>query len=520
MSDDSSSRPYIQLTDLSKRYGGVVALTNASFDSTLGEVHALVGENGAGKSTLVKIVAGITRADSGTIHVGGRDVPFKDPGEAIRAGIGSVFQELSLCPDLTVGQSVFGSALPMTPIRTVSKRALAQASAQLFEWMGVEPVNPTRLVRELSLRQRQLVEIAKVAARQPTVYIFDEATSALGQQDADWLLGFAKRLAADNKAVIFISHKLNEVLDVADRTTIFRNGQQVGTRLKNETSADELVGLMIGRSIQRLYPPREGSPRSEVALAARELGIYGKLSGITFEVRSGEILGVGGLAGQGQEELFRCLFGVEPASTGDLHVAGRPVTIKSPREALDHGIALVPADRASEGLLLSKPILHNISLAVIDRISRLGFINTFSERRLVSEFVERLGIKAANVMAPANQLSGGNQQKVVIAKLLAARPSVLLLFDCTRGVDVGTKAELFLLLRQLAAQGTAILFYSTDTDELVNMCDRVLILRQKTIASTISREHVTLENVLRASMATSDRRDAEVVDGLTQGGLA
>jgi ribose transport system ATP-binding protein len=498
--------PYIQLDNLSKRYGGVVALSQASFACRLGEVHALVGENGAGKSTLVKIVAGIVKADSGSIHIGHRRQPFSGPGEAIGAGIGSVFQELSLCPDLTVGQSIFSNALPTGPLRTVSRRALREACEALFSSMGVAAVNPDRPVRELSLQQRQLVEIAKVASRQPRIYVFDEASSALGQDNAEWLLSFARRLAGDGKAVIYISHKLHEVLEVADRITVFRNGRHVGTSATTETTADELVELMLGRPMERLYPPRAGAVGSDIALEARNLATEGKLSDVSFSVLSGEILGVGGLAGQGQEELFRCLFGVEPPDSGQLSIAGHPVRVSSPRDALGRGIALVPADRANEGLLLSKPVSHNVSLAALSRVTRVGLIGAGLERRLVQEYVTRLGIRVGSIGDRVNQLSGGNQQKVVIAKLLATRPRVLLLFDCTRGVDVGTKAELFFLLRQLASEGTAILLYSTDTDELVNMCDRVIVLRGRTVGSTIERGDLSAESIVRASLGAASKQ--------------
>lgn len=491
----------LELTGISKRYGGVVALDQANLECVRGEVHGLVGENGAGKSTLVKILAATVRRDSGEIKLNGTSLQLTNPQSAIDAGIGMVFQELSLLPDLTVAQNIFYGHEPGGRIGLVSARALRDRSYDLFDRMGIDVADPNQMVRELSLAHRQMVEIAKVLSRDPQVIIFDEATSALGRAQADWLLSYVRRLAEGGRIVIYISHKLSEIRHLSDRITVFRNGRDVGVRERGAATTEELVGLMLGRRIGRLYPARDQEPSAQVILEARNLRVLPRLRQVSFALRRGEILGIGGLTGQGQDELFRALYGIERGQ-GEILLQGKPVVIRSPRDALDRnfGLALVPEDRATQGLLLPKSVSNNISLSVLGSLSRYGFIRRGLEKSLVAGQVERLGIKSAGVSAPAQQLSGGNQQKVVLAKLLATAPRVLMLFDSTRGVDVGTKAEIFQLLRELTKNESSVLFYSTDSEELINMCDRILVMRQGQIQAELTPGTMTEENLVRASL--------------------
>lgn len=500
----------LELNNISKRFGGVVALDCATFHCTAGEVHGLVGQNGAGKSTLVKILSGVVQRDGGEILLHGKRLNFRSPTEAIASGIGMVFQELSLIPDLTVAANIFFGREPTGLLGGISRGALRQSTLALFERMGVEPIAPDAEVCDLPLAQRQMVEIAKVLARDPRVIIFDEAPSALGRKEVDWLLEYVRELAAEGRIVIYISHDLREVMQVSDSITVFRNGRNVGVRRAEEASTDELVSLILGRKESRFYSPRETDIGDEVAMEVRDLQGGVRLQGVSFKLRCGEILGIGGLTGQGQDELFRGLFGIQPIH-GEVLISGRPVHIGSPGSALRQGIrlVLVPEDRATQGVVAAMSVAQNLSLAVLPRLQRWGLVARDRERVVVEEAIKRLSIAVADVNGPVMRLSGGNQQKVVLGKLLATKPRILMLYDSTRGVDVGTKAEIFQLLRQLVAgKGSSVLFYSTDVDELINMCDRVLVMRLGSIEAELSGEALTEENVIRASMGEAVKEGA------------
>ncbi len=489
------------LGNVAKRFGGVVALENANLSCDRGEVHGLVGENGAGKTTLVKILAGALSPDAGDLQIDGLPLELGSPRAAFRAGIGTAFQELSVIEDLSVGDNIFFGHRPGRRFGVTSRRRMAMSCEKLFEWMELDGLDPDARVGDLPLAKRQLVEVAKAVSRKPRVLVLDEATSALGREQTDWLMSFVRRLAAAGGTVIYISHKLSDVLGVCDRVTVFRNGTDVGTRDKLAT-ADELIGMILGQKISRVYPERVMSTSAETSLEVRDLASGSGLHGVSFSLRRGEILGVGGLSGQGQDLLFRSIFGTERA-TGQASIDGQALPMGRPGQALAKGIALVPEDRARQGLLLSKSIVENISLSSIRKVERFGFIRSADERRLAESAVVQLNIKVASLNDPVRRLSGGNQQKVVIAKLLAVRPRVLMLFDSTRGVDVGTKAEIFLLLRHLAEQGTSILFYSTDTDELVHVCHRVLVMRAGRIQAELEFDEITERNIVRAALGES-----------------
>ncbi len=499
MADKGVLQADLQLNRMSKHFGGVVALEQAALHCNAGEVHGLVGQNGAGKSTLVKILSGVVRRDEGEILLDGQDLNFRQPADAIAAGIGMVFQELSLIPDLRVSQNIFLGIEEPDRLGGTSLKILRARSYDLFDRMGIDVADPDRTVNELPLSQRQMVEVAKVVARNPRVVILDEATSALGRAQADWLISYCRRLAAEGKIIIFISHKLSEIREVADRITVFRNGVNVSTAASDEQSADEVVSLMLGRVMGRLYPAREPATAPEALLEVENLAGGTRLKGVSFCLRRGEILGVGGLTDQGQNELFRTLYGVEPSS-GRITLEGKAVHISSPSEALKAGIALVPEYRATQGLLFPKSVADNVTLSVLPKLLSLGFINRVAERGVVKNALERFSIAVQDPTDPVERLSGGNQQKVVLAKLLATAPKVLMMFDSTRGVDVGTKAEIYRLLCELAATDSAILWYSTDNDELINMCDRVLVLRQGQIEAELSGDLITEENLVRAAV--------------------
>jgi ribose transport system ATP-binding protein len=501
----------LEVIGLSKTFGGIVALDHVDFAASSGEVHALLGENGAGKSTLIKVLTGALRADAGEILLDGTPLALHNPRQARAAGIGAVFQELSLIPDLSVAQNIWFRREDRTPWHTISTPALRRRTHELFEELELPPVDPNRVVRSLSVAERQLIEIAKTISQRPRILILDEATSALSPREVAWLLGLCRRLAASGSTVIYISHRLGEVREVATACTVFRNGKHVGTHSMHALDDDQIVGLMLGRVRDRLYPERQRTATERTLLTVRHLRYGARLSDVSFDLHEGEILGIGGLQGQGQAELMLSLYGIHHAQ-GTIEINGRRVRINNPRDALAAGIglALVPEDRKNQGLLLPKPIRENIVLPILSQIAHLGFLDRSVERKLTRSAMQQLNVVAHGMEQPVGNLSGGNQQKVVIAKLLQTRAHILLLYDLTRGVDVGTKADIFQLMRDLVARGFAILFYSTDMQELIHVADRIVVLSDGTITATLVGDAMTEEQILRASIVPVARTKAAV----------
>ncbi|WP_245511994.1 MULTISPECIES: sugar ABC transporter ATP-binding protein [unclassified Mesorhizobium] len=491
----------VTVKGLSKRYGGIVALSDATFSARAGEVHALLGENGAGKSTFIQILSGAVQHDGGSILVDGQDYRPANPDAAQARGIAAVFQELSLIPDLSVEQNVWFRHEPRTLLRTVDRAEMRRKTLALLEKYNFPALRPDQELRRLTLAERQIVEIAKGLAKDPRILILDEATSALPAREADWLLKLTRQLAAEGRLVIFISHRMAEVRAIADRLTIFRNGATVAAHEANAVSDNEIVTQMIGRHLDRLYPERMATATDRVALNVRGLSSGSRLSGVDFTLREGEVLGVGGLQGHGQRELFQALFGASRAS-GAIELWDKPVSINNPRQALTgrDGIALVPEDRRGQGLLLTKSVRENLTLSVIRRFTENGLLSRQKEAALVKEMVDFLRIKAGTPEQLAGTLSGGNQQKVIFGKMLLTQARVLLLYDPTRGVDVGTKGEIFQLMRDLAAKGYAILFHSSDMPELVHVADRVMVMRDGRVAATLEGERISEAGILRAAM--------------------
>ena len=491
----------VKVTALSNRYGGIVALSEVEFAARAGEVHALLGENGAGKSTLIQILSGAVRHDGGVILIDGRDFRPANPDDARAGGIAAVFQELSLIPDLTVEENIWFRQEPMTLMKTKTRAVMRRKTIELLDKYAFPRLRPDQELRRLTLAERQIVEIAKGLAKEPRILILDEATSALPAREADWLLKLTRQLAVEGKLVIFISHRMAEVRAIADRLTIFRNGRTVAAHEAKAVTDGEIVAQMIGRNLDRLYPERIATATERIALKVEDLSGGSRLKGVTFSLREGEVLGVGGLQGHGQRELFQALFGAAKAN-GRIELWGKPASIGNPRAALigRDGIALVPEDRLGQGLLLTKSVRENLTLAVIKRFTDRGFLNSRKEAALVKEMVDFLHIKAETPDQLAGTLSGGNQQKVIFGKMLLTEARVLLLYDPTRGVDVGTKGEIFQLMRDLAAKGYAILFHSSDMPELVHVADRVLVMRNGRVAATLNDDRISEENILGAAM--------------------
>jgi ribose transport system ATP-binding protein len=492
---------FLVLSGISKRYGGVRALENVDFACGRGKIHAVLGENGAGKSTLIKIIAGVVAPDAGELHLDGALRQFQNPAAATAAGIVCIFQELSLMPDLSVADNV-SILSPPRRLGMIDHRAQRRRAEALLAEVGCEDVNPLLRVRDLPLSRRQMVEIAKALGQKPQLLILDEATSALTRADVEKVYALLARLRSENVAILYITHRMHEVEALADRASVFRNGRHIETFDRGARSTAEIVQLMIGRDIATQYPAKPTRPRPTPALKIENLGWNNRLEGISLDVGAGEVVGLGGLDGQGQRTLLLALFGVLRGVTGRVSVNGRPVRPGSPAQAKrrEIGIALVPEDRKTEGLMLPMSITDNLAIASLPALSSGPFVDGAKERRAVDAAIDRLHIRVGARSDAVSTLSGGNQQKVVIAKWLMTEPRIILLNDPTRGIDVGTKQELYRLIRELADQGAAVLFYSTDYDELIGCCDRVAIMYDGRILRELAGDDLNETNIIASAL--------------------
>jgi ribose transport system ATP-binding protein len=492
----------LRMEGISKHYGGVRALEDVRFECDRGRIHALLGENGAGKSTLIKVLAGVVQPDKGSILIDGKAVAFASPAAANDAGIACIFQELSLLPDLTVADNI---AITRPPKRfgLIDAGAQRRLAEEALARVGAEDVHPLAPVGELPLSRRQMVEIAKALARKPKILILDEATSALTAADVAKVFRMLKQLRAEGLAVIYISHRMHEIAELADECTVYRNGRYVATFAAGTKSDDAIVEMMIGREYSSVFPPRpeKRADRAPV-LKVRDLSWAGELNDVNLEVRPGEVVGLGGLDGQGQRQLLLGLFGTLIGVTGTIEIDGKAIRLSNPRRAksAEVGMALIPEDRKNEGLMLPMSVRENLSFAAIEGFSRFGFIDRKAEEAAIDEVIKLLQIRSDGIDGPVASLSGGNQQKVVIGKWLMTKPRIVLLNDPTRGIDVGTKQELYQLLRRLAESGAAIIFYSTDYDELIGCCDRVLVLYNGAVVRTLEGTELTERNLIASAL--------------------
>ncbi|MEM5471672.1 sugar ABC transporter ATP-binding protein [Hoeflea sp. AS60] len=493
--------PIAELTGVSKHFSGTRALEGVDLKCHSGTIHGILGENGAGKSTLIKILSGVLQPDTGTVKVNGETVRFSNPTQAAASGIVCIFQELSLVPDLSVADNISISS-PPRKFGLIDKRAQRRRAEELLARIKCEDVDPNSLVRELSLSRRQMVEIAKALGKDPKVLILDEATSALTSRDVETVYGLLADLKARNVASLFISHRMQEIDKLCDTLSVFRNGQHIETFAKGAHSEGEIVKLMIGREVTAHYPPKPAPTPKPAYLTIDNLAWEGQLKGINLSVGKGEIVGLGGLDGQGQKELLLGLFGVLRGLNGDVTIDGQPIRPVSPAEAKGAAmrIALVPEDRKTEGLMLAMSIADNLLAASYGRVSDGPFINQDKARQAVSDGIAKLQIKVASPDDIVSTLSGGNQQKVVIAKWLMTDPDVILLNDPTRGIDVGTKQEIYRLIRELADRGKTILLYSSDYAELIGCCDRVVVMYDGEIVSKLTGDAITEEAIVAASL--------------------
>jgi ribose transport system ATP-binding protein len=496
--------PILEASDVRKQFGGVVALAGAEFTLDAGEVHALIGSNGCGKSTLCKIIAGSVAADAGRVLLDGRPVRFAGPREAAAAGIGVFYQDLSLISEMTVAENIYLGREPCTAAGLVNRVALHDAAtaalAQFQEMLG-PGMNPETRVADLAADQSQLVEILKVLAADPRVVIFDEATAALDRHQVDALFSRIRALKAQGRAVIFISHRMDEVFEIADRVTVMRDGVTVLTAATGQTSRDALVDSMVGEARSRTARGARHVPTGAVAMQAQGLSAA-RLEDVSFVLKRGEILGLGGLHGQGQSDLLRALFGALTIRRGSIRVDDRALVPTGPRSVMRRSVAYVSGDRARFGVLNIRPIFENLVISVLAR-ERRWLVDRDRLEAFIAPFIERLKLKFSSLDAAVSELSGGNQQKVVIGRWLATRPSVLLLDDPTKGIDIQTKEDLYATLDELCSQGVSIVLHSSDDEELLAVADRVLVFNGGRVVAELTGERRTRLALYQAAYASA-----------------
>ncbi|WP_314148692.1 sugar ABC transporter ATP-binding protein [uncultured Leifsonia sp.] len=493
----TAAPPVLELSKVVKSFGAVIALRSGSLRLEQGSIHALVGENGAGKSTLVKIVAGLYRRDAGDIRLRGEEVDFGSTAQAKAAGVAVIYQEPTLFPDLSVTENVFMGRQPTDRLGRIDRRRMRTEVLDLFRRLGVQ-IDPDRLAEGLSIADQQIIEIAKAVALDARVLIMDEPTAALSGVEVERLFAVARSLRDEGRGIVFISHRFDEVFSLCDTITVMRDGSFVSSDPTDEVTEDEIVRRMVGRDVTELFPKQE-TVVGEPLLVVENLSSAGVFSDVSFTVRSGEIVALAGLVGAGRSEIARAVFGVDGYDGGTVRVAGRVVPRRRPTAAMAAGLALVPEDRRKQGLVLDESVSRNATLAIRGRLSKLGFIRNAAENEAARVWASRLQLKTSALDTLAGTLSGGNQQKVVLGKWLATEPRVLIIDEPTRGIDVGTKAEVHRLLSELAGRGMGILMISSELPEVLGMADRVLVVREGRITAELDREHADAENVMFAA---------------------
>ena len=487
--------PVLEMRDIIKTYPGVTALSGVSFDVLPGEVHALVGENGAGKSTLMKILAGADTKDSGHIILQGSEAHISSPQEAMRLGISIVYQEFNLVPYMNAAENIYLGREPASAIPGVIDFGKMYRDAEaVIQELGVA-IDVRAPMNQLSVAQQQMVEIAKATSRRSRIIAMDEPSATLTEHELADLFALIKRLKAEGVSIIYISHRLEEVFEIADRVTVFRDGALVATKSVADTDREDIIRMMVGRELKDKIP-KVVAEVGDVALELKHLSRTGVLKDINLQVRRGEVLGIAGLVGAGRTEVARAMFGADPIDSGQIIVDGKAVKIRSPRHAISLGIGLVTEDRKALGLVLGMAVRENISLANLGVLSRLGFVNRRKEREVAKKYVEDVLIKTPSIEQAVQNLSGGNQQKVVLAKWLFTESRVLIFDEPTRGIDVGAKTEIYQLMNRLAENGVAIIMISSELPEILGMSDRILVMHEGEIAGELSREEATQEQIM------------------------
>jgi ABC-type sugar transport system ATPase subunit len=497
----------LEADSVSKRFGITVALDDVSVTFSSGEIHALLGENGAGKTTLTRIIAGVESPDSGEICFAGDPITHASPAAALSLGIGLIHQELSLIPALSVGANIFLGREPRTVRGSVDDRAIHRRTTEVLRYVGAS-CHSADLVESLPLAEQQLVEIARILDRQPRLLIMDEPTASLSRESVARLFEILRELRDSGVAIVYISHEIQEVFVIADRVTVLRDGRVTMTKSIAKTNQDEVVRMMVGRELEALFPSRKSAPQGSArpSLEVERLSLPGHFEDVSFSLYPGEVVGLAGLIGAGRSALVQSLFGAPPSPLaprdlrGSIRVDGREIAVASPRDAIAHGIGLVPEDRKTEGLLLTLSLSENITLPQLTDLSRYGVVNRAQGARVSRAQIERLRIVTPSASVPARSLSGGNQQKVVLAKWLAKRCSILLLDEPTRGVDIGAKTEIYAFIRELAENGSAVLFISSSLPEILGLSDRILVMRRGRIVAEHSPDSTSEESLLSAAL--------------------
>jgi ribose transport system ATP-binding protein len=496
----TDASPFLQLHAIVKRFPGVLALNDVGLDVRRGEVHALLGENGAGKSTLIKTVSGVYRPDNGEIRVDGRSVHIRNPHAAQALGISTIYQEFTLAPDMTVAENIFLGREPLRlrALSIVDRKALIRQTRDVLASLDLH-IDPEAIVKDLGVAQQQMVEIAKALSLDARLIIMDEPTATLTSHEIDRLFEAIARLKQRNVAVIYVSHRLDEVKAVCDRATILRDGTCVATVPVASTTIDEMIRLMVGRDLKDKFPKRQSEPREEM-LRVEQLTRKGVLHGVTFSVRRGEIVGIAGLVGSKRTETARAIFGVDPIDSGRILLRGKPVNVRRPGDAIRHGIALVPEDRKRHGIFGTLSVWENVVLSALRRFSRRGILDVRREKQRAQEFVTSLRIATTDLEKRVLELSGGNQQKVVIAKWLNTNAEVFLFDEPTRGIDVGGKIEVYKLMGELISRGAAIVMISSELPEILGLSDRILVMREGSICGEFDRADATEEKILNCAL--------------------
>jgi rhamnose transport system ATP-binding protein len=491
------SETILRMTNISKSFAGVHALRGVQFDLYPGEVHALLGENGAGKSTLVKVMTGVHQPDGGEIYLNGTQVHFGDARQSRQAGIAAIYQELSLFPDLDVAENIFAGRQPITTGRRIDWRKLYKQAEELLASLGVQ-MNLKQKARSLSIAQQQMVEIARALSVNARILIMDEPTSSLTLNEVAELFRIVRHLREEGTGIVFISHRLEELFELADRVTVLRDGAYVDTLPMSGVTRDNLIHLMVGRTITNMFP-KQDVQAGEVVLKVENLTRSGVFQGISFELHKGEILGMAGLIGAGRTDVARAIFGVEPPDSGTIQLKGKQIRITSPQQAIALGLAYVPEDRQLHGLIPPMNITENISLPILQEYTRQGWLRDKTERSATFQAARQMEVRASNIFQKARELSGGNQQKVVLAKWLSTQPRILILDEPTRGIDVGTKAVIHALMSKLASEGMAILMISSELPEVLGMSDRILVMHEGHMTGSFTRAEATQEKIISAA---------------------
>ncbi|KQV06533.1 sugar ABC transporter ATP-binding protein [Leifsonia sp. Root112D2] len=496
-SPEATAPPALELRSVAKSFGSVVALTSANLTVHMNSIHALVGENGAGKSTLVKIVAGLYQRDSGDFLFRGESVDFRTTAEAKAAGIAVIYQEPTLFPDLSVTENIFMGRQPTDRLGRIDRKAMRAEANEIFARLAVR-IDPDRPAEGLSIADQQIIEIVKAISLDARLLVMDEPTAALSGVEVERLFAVARSLRDEGRAIVFISHRFDEVFALCDTITVMRDGQYISTDAIETVTEDEIVRRMVGRDVTDLFP-KEEAQIGETLLTVENLTSAGVFHDVSFTVRSGEILALAGLVGAGRSEIARAIFGVDPYDSGRVQLNGRTVPGRNPAAAMDAGLALVPEDRRKQGLVLETSVARNSTLAIRNKLAAFGFLRSATENEAARVWASRLQLKSSALDTEAGTLSGGNQQKVVLGKWLATDPKVLIIDEPTRGIDVGTKAEVHRLISQLAGRGMGILMISSELPEVLGMADRILVVREGRITAEIDRADATAESVMYAA---------------------